>query len=321
MIKQFRSEALDMFIGIPGPEFLILFPLVSLVAIGIGYWLQHHDNTGQYNTPSACSLSILETAAIRAERKGVIYVGLFQLWQKGIITVRGKASHAYVHITHDMENVSLEDDIEKILYRYIISRFNQQCEPKRLFQLNSSLHLELDKALQTTYTKLEQRHLRCSDEEFQKRQSVVRFVLLSIIGVGGLKLGFGLWYGHPVGFLVFLLVLMPLAAWFILSNPNRQTILGRRYLKKCKSKLYTSNLLRNEEEGVWQLAVFGVKGLKGWVVFKAYFNAFIYSDQKTSSNSSSNGYIGGCGGGCGGGSSDSGGGSSGGGCGGCGGGS
>ncbi len=278
--------------------------------------MQHFDNTGQYHTPSAFSLSVMETAALHDEHRGIIHTALFKLWQEDAISIKGKAKNARVLSNkHCKDNISLNDDIEKVLYSYISNQSDLSVRVKKFFLTRSPFYTQLNIALDAIYSKLEKRHLRCNDETLLKRKLIKFLVPLIIFTVGSLKLGFGLWYGHPVLILILLLIIIPPVAWFILPNVDRQTVLGRRYLAQCRSKFDQSSLLRNENDGLYRVAVFGVSGIESWVVFESYNNAFAAPYNKSWFHSGN----GGCGGGisgCGGGSGECGGG---GGCGGCGG--
>ncbi|KHD09170.1 hypothetical protein PN36_02985 [Candidatus Thiomargarita nelsonii] len=88
---------LDMFIQIPGPTFLIYLILFSIFCIVIGKrWIKAADDSNQYSMPDVTSLNSNEIAALRDGRKGVIQTALFDLWNRKLITSRGKADQAEV---------------------------------------------------------------------------------------------------------------------------------------------------------------------------------------------------------------------------------
>ncbi|MCV6638319.1 TIGR04222 domain-containing membrane protein [Candidatus Albibeggiatoa sp. nov. NOAA] len=316
---------MESFINITGVQFLVLFPTFSLFAIIAGYWIQRRDNTGQYHTPSVFSLSVMETAALSGERENVIHTAIFKLWQEGTLSIKGFEDNAYVLSNKDKDDIRLENEIEKALFSYISNQPNLSVKFSKLFQPNSPLQTQLNIALEPIYDKLEKRHLRCDDRTFQIREQIKTLLPLIIFAIGFLKLSFGLWFGHPVIFLILLLIVIPSIAWLILPAASRQTKLGQRYLAKCRTKLRQTAVLQNEGEGVWRVAVFGAVGVQSWKIFTPFNNACgnknnsggtVYggcggfgggSSSRESSSSSDSGGSAGCGG-CGGGGCGGGGG-------------
>ncbi|MCV6638323.1 TIGR04222 domain-containing membrane protein [Candidatus Albibeggiatoa sp. nov. NOAA] len=270
---------MEFFINISGQQFLIFFIVFSTTAILLGYWFQRHDNTGQYRTPAIDGLTAIEVAALRGEDQGIIHATLFKLWQNDAILVKGVANHASISIQETKPRLNTE--IEKAIYRYISGQRGQKCKPTDLFQSTSSLSFHLHSALHTIYQNLEQRHLRHTDKAFQQRKRIATFAPLSITVVGGLKLGFGIWYGHPILILTLLLFVMILTAISVLSKPSRQTILGRRYLKQCENKIKATTILENNDSGLWRIAILGIAELESWEAFNPYVDAFGYLERKT----------------------------------------
>jgi uncharacterized protein (TIGR04222 family) len=301
---------LDWFISIKGPDFLLYFWTLSIVAIFVGrWWMNRADGSKYFPLPSPSQLNAYEIAALREERKGIIHTALFNLWNADLIRVSGKNQDAVVEIVSS-NNFAPKNPFEAMLYHFIAKHPRT---PKDFFE-QSSFHSQMDAELETIYQKLDKLHLRRNEEQVNAVKRVARNVLWSILGIGGTKLFLGFFYSRPVSLLVISLVIFFVLWAFVFSTKQVYlSTLGKRYLKELTKYFeWAKTKERSNFDPALRVAIFGIAGLAGFAMFYAFQEAFLAS---ANNNSSSDGGGGGCGGGCGG--SDGGGG---GGCGGCGGG-
>ncbi|MEY3219882.1 MAG: hypothetical protein RIT27_1239 [Pseudomonadota bacterium] len=300
----------DGFIAIRGQDFLMFFWIFFGAAVVVGRWLMGRaDESKHFSMPSPSQLNTYEIAALRDGRKGVIHTALFNLWQADLIKVSGKNQDAHISLVSP-QHLAPKNNFEAILFHYIKE---QPRKPADFFSA-SSIHDELNNALENSYQKLEKLHLRRTEEQLANVKRIGNVFFWSIMILGLTKLYFGITYGRPVLFLVISLVIAFIVGLIVFSpsNPFLST-LGKRYLKSLQKHFSkTQNAMKMDIDPALRVAIFGVAALAGFAIFAEFQEAFAASAM--SSNSSS----GGCGGGCGG--SDGGGSDGGGGCGGCGGG-
>lgn len=302
---------LDWFIGIKGPDFLVYFWTLSIVAIFIGRWLMSRaDGSKYFSMPSPTQLNTYEIAALRKQRKGVIHTALFNLYNAKLIEIFGKNQDAEIKITSS-NNLAPKNIFEAILYRFIAE---QPRNPKDFFN-QAPFHSQMDAELETTYQKLEKLHLQHFSNKYEKIKKIGNVIFWIIMTIGFLKLPFGLFYGHPIGSLVVSLIVMFIICLIaLIPRPAHLSILGKRYLKSLKNYLKIADKHPSKEiDPALKVAALGIAGLAGFAMYSSFETAFIFGGELSSSSD------GGCGGGCGGGS-DGGSDGGGGGCGGCGGG-
>jgi len=290
---------LDMLIQIPGPTFLVYFILFSILCIVIGKrWINAADDSNQYYMPDVTSLNSYEIAALRDGRKGLIQTALFELWNRKLITSRGKEAQAKVK---SVVNQQPKDEIEQAIYDFA----HRTRKPADFFS-DTSLRSRLDKYLKPINWRLEQLHLKPTEHQLKQAILRRRIIWSIILGIGGTKLFFGLHYDRPVAFLIILLIIISIITFIVLAPNKRQTRLGRRYYDKL---LKHFEWMKSEEKSnidpAFLISIFGISALTDFGVFASFEQAFA----KTASSGTASG---GCGGGCGGGGG-------GGGCGGCGG--
>ncbi len=297
---------LDILIQIPGSTFLGYFLFFSILCIGTAkIWMYAADDSKQYRLPSFTKLNPFEIAALRNGRKGVIQTALFELWHRKLITTRGKAHLAEIRkVNLATTKERPKNEIEQNIYNFAhITR-----KPGDFFS-DTTLRSNIDKHLKPINQRLEQLHLKQTDSQIKRAWKNLWLVLFLILGIGGTKLYFGFYYGHPVFFLIILLLIIPFITFKILA-PKPKTQLGNEYLQKLQKHFeWTISEENLDIDQAFRVSIFGVTALTSFVAFSAFENAFSESD------SPGNSLNGGCGGGgCGGG-----GGGCGGGCGGCGG--
>jgi uncharacterized protein (TIGR04222 family) len=261
-------------------------------------WINATDDSNQYSMPDVTSLNPYEIAALRDGRKGVIQTALFELWNRKLITSRGKEEQAKVKSVINV-NEQPKDEIEQAIYD-----FAQTTRKPADFFSDTGLRSRLDRHLKPINRCLEQLHLKPSDAQLEPAILKRRIIWFIILGIGGTKLFFGLHYDRPVAFLIILLIIISIITFIVLAPNKRQTRLGRRYYKKL---LKHFEWMKSEEKSnidpAFLISIFGISALTDFGVFVSFEQAFAKTDSSGTAS-------GGCGGGCGGG---------GGGCGGCGG--
>jgi uncharacterized protein (TIGR04222 family) len=293
---------IDMLIQIPGPIFLLYFGLFSIIGIVFGRFWIRADGSSHYLLPEPTALNPYEMAALQDGPKRVIQTALFNLWHRQLLVTSGKGNHAEVK-SLDSSKQRPNGRIEEIIYQFAqITR-----KPPDFFN-NSGLRLSLNPPLKRINQTLEQLHLKRTEAQMTQARWKMWLILFTILGIGLIKLHFGLYYEHPVFWLILFLIIVPMVAFFILK-PHPNTRLGHHYQNKLAEHLEGIQA-HSDFDLTFSVALFGLSGLAGIAAFEAFGDTF----EETISPSGVPGGAGADSGGDGGGSS------SGGGCGGCGGG-
>ncbi|MDM8560956.1 TIGR04222 domain-containing membrane protein [Candidatus Parabeggiatoa sp. HSG14] len=289
---------IDMLIQIPSSIFLIEFIIFSVVCIWIA-WFWNNNGGVSTHLPSLTSLSPFEMAALRDGCKGVIQIALFNLWHRNLLITTSSVGKKTQIQKNDALTLQSESQIEEILYQFA----TQPRAPADFFK-DDFLQARLDRQIKPINQKLEKKHLKRTGS--QKRQIWTAFwmTLLLILGLGSTKLYFDLLYDRPVGFLILLLIALPIITWFILKPANRNTSLGYRYQKKLAEHFeWTKYNDNNGIEPDFLVAIFGVSVLTHFATFSVFEQTFSDDAVNNTRTTSSGGGCGGSdgdGGGCGG---------------------
>ncbi|MCV6638322.1 TIGR04222 domain-containing membrane protein [Candidatus Albibeggiatoa sp. nov. NOAA] len=272
---------MELYLSMPEGQLVLLigaFIIVGFVVIGIGYWLQRYDNTGQYRTPLPCSLGILETAALQGGHHRVIHTALLKLWVSEAIDIQGQAKDAQIYIKDTKPR--LNHEIERILYRYIADTNNHPCRPQHFFKTDTILQKQLSYELKAMYLGLERQHLRCTNDMYQGRKRIAHFIFAGLLVFGSFIFIFSLSHGLLLIALLVIIISMLMGVKSVLFNPHEKTVLGQRYIEQCQDQLNKSNVIKGEEDSLWRVAVFGVAELSRWQIFDPYFYAFSHTSMK-----------------------------------------
>jgi hypothetical protein len=313
---------IDILIQIPGPIFLVLFLILSAIGILIA-WFWNDDSINR-PMPSLTALNPYEIAALRDGRKGVILTALFNLWRRELLTGTKRRIHRNESSTKQPEGA-----IEEMLYQFAMpmpSEFtdtrlrsylniNQLVTRVHLyfsmrkpsdFFTNTQLRSDLDKQMVPINNTLTRMHLKRTESQKKRIWMAFWVTLFFILGLGGLKLYFGITNGHPVGFLILLLIILPIILWKVLKPTHQNTQLGLRYQERLNQH-FAWMISENNVDSinfVFGVAILGISALDGFTAFASFEEAFSGTAEPDTDNNNNNdggGGGGGCGGGCGGG--------------------
>jgi len=283
---------------------LYLFSLIFVTVTG-KRWINAADNSDQCLMPDVTSLNPYEIAALRNGRKGVIQTALFELWNRKLITSRGREEEAEVK---SVANQQPQDKIEQAIYDFA----HTTRKPADFFS-DSGLHSRLDKHLKPINWRLEQWHLKPTDARLKQailKQAIMKrriiWFIIFWMGVFFFLLLFEVFAKFEFVFIALFITFLFLVFIDLILAPNeRQTQLGRRYYDKLLEHFeWMKSAEKGEIDPAFLISIFGISALTNFGVFASFEQAFA----KTASSGTASG---GCGGGCGGGGC--------GGCGGCGG--
>ncbi|MEN8220696.1 MAG: TIGR04222 domain-containing membrane protein, partial [Pseudomonadota bacterium] len=251
-----------------------LFLLIFGIVIG-KRWLNAADDSNQYSMPDVTCLNSYEIAALRDGRKGLIQTALFELWNRKLITSRGKKEQAEVK---SVENQQPKDEIEQAIYDFA----HTTRKPADFFS-DSGLHVRLDSHLKPINQHLEQLHLKPTEHQL-KQELLRRGIIWSIILGGGVII-----FGFSA---LFFLIFFSLILNILFFTPNkRQTQLGCRYYNKL---LKHFEWMKSEEKSnidpAFLISIFGISALANFGLFDSFEQAFAKTDSSGTAD-------GGCGGG------------------------
>jgi uncharacterized protein (TIGR04222 family) len=289
-----------------GPEFLWFFGSFA-AAVLAGFWLARRSSEPA-NTSMQIDLSDPYLVAyLRGGMNEALRVCTVSLIDRGVLQT---FAEAYVKAKPTADYASLRHPLEKLLLVY----FKTSTLASKVFN-----NPAFDDLAETMYQQLAQLDLMPDDD--LKRRRFFRFLIAGgiLAAVAGVKIWVALSRGRTnLGFLVVLLVLALVAAWFVINPPRTRA--GDSLLKDLRN-LFSDLKGRREtirpggstKELCWLAAVFGV----GLIPTDTFPFARTLYPRTSSSGDSNTGFWGGtsCGSSCG---SSCGGGGCGGGCGGCG---
>jgi uncharacterized protein (TIGR04222 family) len=206
---------IDILIQIPGPIFLVLFLIFSAFCIWIAWFWAGNDGSINHPMPSLTGLNPYEIAALRDGRKGVIHTALFNLWQRELLTKSATGTQVQ---RNDSSTKQPEGAIEERLYQFAM----QKREPADFFT-DTWLRAYLDKQMVPINQTLTRKHLKRTESHKERTWKAFWVTLFLILGLGGLKLYLGLINYHPVGFLILLLIILPIILWIVLKPTHQNT--------------------------------------------------------------------------------------------------
>ena len=319
---------LELLRNIPGPQFLVIFPLLVISGIVIGRLLINSGQSG-LRMPEPSEFSPSTIACLRGGWELVLKTTIFDLWQRGAIELTsdnssnntiafsllgkqftlGKAK-ASAYIFRRAEGASAPSErIEMAVWSFL----KTTRKPDDFFK-NSTLKSFVETRVRQSQQELERNGLMRSPDQRTQAWMIFLAILVMIEGIGISKLMLGLSHHKPVGFLIFMLFTALFAISISLRPSSKLTPLGRAFLKRLEEHFaWLKDAVKDKEkpgiDPAYAFAIFGTTILAGTLLYAPFSEAFPARSP------------GGCGGGSCGGSSCSGGGcSGGGGCGGCGGG-
>lgn len=300
---------IDKLIEIPGPLFLLIFSVYSIIIISLSKIYSGRDYSYGYQIPEPTSLSPLDIAILRDGVKGAIALSIFNLWQKKAVDIN-TSEHA-LYIKQMPVSTDGMNKLEKTIYN-----FSSQTRTYRQFFIKKSVQTT-DKILLPNKIKLQQLNLVADSRVINHRWKAIKFGAFFILLLGGSKMYFGFMRNKPVAFLI-LLMIISLIALFLIIRPQKikTSTLGEKFLKLVKIrfeylKSSSEKSVVSDSNLLYGVAAFGITAFLGSQIGSLLDNPYIF-EQMGRTASDGTGCGGGCSGGCGGGGC-------GGGCGGCGG--
>ena len=296
-----------------GPEFLVLYVLLSIVLILVLYVIrQQRESNGGSGMPRLTDP--YKVAYLRAGKNEAIRIAEFSLFDRHYL----KFDESNIVKADKPEEKFLKDPLEIA----ILAHYEFPHPPSTIFQTG-----KIDLLFYAYQRELEDLALLPGIDAKEKRDFESGVVLLILGAVALIKVVIAVTGGHPnVGYLFFLLTLSFLVVY--LMNQKRLSAKGQQYMEGLKELI--SQYSSDTNELAWAAAVFGLSVIpisvfphKQKVFGKAAANGGTSNCSSCgsscgSSSSSSSSDSGSSSGGDSGGSSCGGGGGCGGGCGGCG---
>ncbi len=266
--------------------FLIYFIGLTVVCVGIGKLIiQVSDSSVKNALPTPDQFDYLSIAALNGSSKSVFLVALFSLWQRGLLSITGKADSTRVQSTHThSEYERPKAGLEETIY------FSVQNSTKA----KEVLALDVSKYLQPIYQGLEDSHLLQTAQQKLIPWLVMAITLLILDGAALAKIYLSLTNKQNFLLTIAALVIATVATFFFYNPTRRVTRLGQNYLTSL-SEHYTplakeiKDKKTQSADHVYAVAVFGVSVLADVAVYNPFVRAF------SPENSSETG--GGCGGG------------------------
>jgi len=307
---------MDFIISIPGPIFLIVYSVYSLVVIFIFKIISLNDYTRKMKVPETTEFDPLELAYLKKGIKGVLVTSIFSLWNKKVINLERKKSHTSITILNNQ--IERLNEIERGILKFIGSGVKYQT----LFTY--SYINTIDDLFTLSKNKLIRHNLLLNETIKVRNKNLMYIAILFIILFGAIKLYLGYVRNKPIIILVFLMIFFVFIAGLILNTDYaRYTSLGRKFMRQSEQRFKWLKASKNkameslDNNLLFGIALFGVAPFVHMELGKVFEIPSLFGQQGWSggnffdSDSSSDGSCsGGCSGGCGGGCS---------GCGGCGG--
>ncbi|MCC6501886.1 MAG: TIGR04222 domain-containing membrane protein [Deltaproteobacteria bacterium] len=298
-------EMVEFIKQIPGPVFIWLFLVFSLICIVLMRFLTDADGTASRAPVVEAGLDAVAVAVLQGGADSVIRSRVFSLMSRGLVAIENEKKKMRIHAVSGARNGGLSALDAEIMAFLSIER-----TPEALFT-DKDFRARIEAHLADVRAGLELRHLVKGKVQQERAVRIALLFGALIAAFGGLKLYLGVMRAKPIVFLVISLLVSEVIVFLIFRKRKYLTRLGRVYLKNLRERFNWTKKRRTLPQGVdpaLLVALFGAGHVYVSSLYPQYTEAF----KRNAAGGS------GCSGGCGGGSSSDGG-SSGGGCGGCGG--
>ncbi len=317
----------EMLHSIPGPQFLLIFPLLVISGIVVG---RSVTNRGRdlHRMPPPSAFPPATIARLRGGWELVLKTTIFGLWQRGgiqltddagdndkvlhlfgkeIVRVHGKKAGVYLFRRAEGAPAPTER-VEMAIWSFL----KTERKPDDFFK-DPTLQSFVETHVRQTQGELERQGLIKSADQRRRGWATFLLIFAAVEGIGIAKAVMGIARHRPSAFLVIMLVVSLFAFLLSLRPYAKLTPLGTLFLKKAEEHFaWLKEAVKGDQkpgiDPAYAFALFGTVALAGTLLYAPFSEAF---PGRTA---------GGCGGSSCGGSGCSGGGCSGGGCGGCGGG-
>ncbi len=248
---------MDYIISIPGPVFLLVYSIYSVVIISIAKAISLNDYTAKMEIPETTEFEPFELAYLKNGIKGIIITSIFNLWKQKLIDIKKKKS--YISMSTATKVKPNLNAIESFLFNFLYT----ESYYRNLFTQNSLNSIE--ELFVINKNKLKE-HKLLVDETIKSRNKRILFnTIILLVAFSGIKIYFGIIRHKPVMFLILLLILFLFLAWQIL-NPEKIKVssLGRKLLKQSKQRFKwlkesnNRNHILSENHILFGIAIFGV---------------------------------------------------------------
>ena len=253
---------------IPGPDFLIMFAILSIIVyIFLFYWTRI-DKTLNNNLPRIEGLSLYELSYLSGGSRRTTETALYNLWLDRSIEV----AEDYTFVRS--KSISKpKDEIEYELLKFIKS-------PRTFLDIVDSelLRIRLQKHFDLIKNKFQNMKIFRTPKDLLKNGWVIFFSLLLIFGLGGMKFFLGMQNHKPVGNLAILIFLDCIFFFGGLTNQKKYTKLGKKLVDKIKrdfkwiSHRLDKNELPDEVNHDFALALFGLSSCTGIAIMSPFTN-------------------------------------------------
>jgi uncharacterized protein (TIGR04222 family) len=293
---------------IPGPQFLIFYLVLCVICTAVCWLFTCYRN---FPLPDLNNVDPLTFAVLRGNWQAAIDITVVRLMERGIIGIKEIRNIKALYIMKAETELS---ELEKVIYNYL-------SQPKSLLGFaGQEIKAEIIKCLRPVYRDLEKQHLWKTSEELHFGKVVAFILLLGLELFAALKVELALMYNKQLGFLIVIMMLLPLAVFLVLRPFKARTRFGNSYIKKITAHFnwlavrFTLPSAANAVEHDYTLgvAIFGVSiltlygGFGGYQAFaqssydtlgrgSRYYNSGSY-DSGSSDSGSGGGGCGGCGG-------------------------
>lgn len=287
---------------LPGPQFLIIFPLLVLVSVLFGRVLLWLLGDPRQKMPEPADLPPKAIAAMKGETPLLIKTVLFSLWHREIIEIKSSERDPdYHYVSRAAEGPAPKDKGEKLIYDFLDKTRNSG----ELLTIPSLCEQFSDWRTQLR-DKCQQFGLIRSTQDKRLGVKLTGLVLLAAYGPGISKLVLGITRNRPFGWLIVEMIIALIVILMAMRTFRNLTPNGNRYLKN--SLRHFAWMKREIEptgiDPAYGMALFGIGVIGGGALFNDFRSAFPPpsngGDSSSGCSSCSGGCSSGCGGGCGG---------------------
>jgi len=301
---------IELLRSIPGPRFLLYYPLLVTATVLIARLLLHDRSPGFVAPPDPSRFSPAALAAWQGGWRQMLKTALFSLWQRGffeLVPEEENGTGKDQRFRRNAQGTPPADRLERALWSFAKSE-------KRPgdFLADAQLRAFAETHCRKLEELFEKEQLLRSAPARRQRWLTTLAVLGTVYAVGGGKCLLGLLNHKPTGFLIVMLILTLPLVLLALKPWQRLTAQGETYrIRLAEHFAWMKQELAGEEapqfDPAYAVAVFGTAVVAGTLLYATFDLAFptpVRGDWSSDSGSSGCGGSscggGGCGGGCGG---------------------
>ena len=190
---------------IPGPLFLLYYRICVVLCILVGRLWVRGGESPNYTLPDLTHFDPIALSFLRGGQYAVIRTAVFDLWNRGLVTIDGKGSsvslkQARVGRSELAKKLRATKPPARIIYQFL----NRKRKWAELFR-SAELRESLGGNLQLVEREMIQLHLMKSAGEMARSMSISMVILIAMLLPGLTKLCLGIIREKPVFYLVVLL--------------------------------------------------------------------------------------------------------------------